>query len=198
MNKISFDEYQQGRPPFSLTQENPSVFTKLSCYLPWIAGQYQLSYEHEKEVLNDKSCMLGTGDPEDSQTCRESIGYFNAQERPCIFPFYYDGALQDKCFQYTTNAGFFFPLFVCPTWNVTNKMNGINSYGFRDLALAEYCPNADGELDSSDKSCPISERIPPLVSCKNDCPGGELNYILYLLIMNCLQFVVLASLQAAP
>ena len=90
-NKLSYDEYLKDFTFFGVNQENPSVFTKVFCYLPWIAKQFKLSYQHENEVLADKSCSFGTGDPEDDQKqiCRESIGYLNSEERECIFPYYY-------------------------------------------------------------------------------------------------------------
>lgn len=172
-NKLSYDEYLKDFTFFGVNQENPSVFTKVFCSLPWIAKQFNLSYEHE--VLAEKNCRFGTRDPEDDQkqTCRESIGYLNSEERECIFPYYYEGKLQNECFLFSTNADFIIPTFRCPTWNIVNKINGTNSYTFSDLILVEYCVNKDGELDPSIKSCPVSERIPPLVPCKNNCPGGE-------------------------
>ena len=175
LNKLSFDNYLKNTSFFSINQENPSVFTKIFCYLPWIAKQFKLSYEYENEVLGDKSCAVGTGDPDDGlkQVCRESIGYFNSEERPCIFPFYYEGQLQDKCFLFTANADWIIPIFRCPTWNITAKINGTNSYKFNDLVGTELCPNEDGDLDPLIKTCLIKERIPPFVPCKNNCPGGK-------------------------
>ena len=162
---------------FGVKQESPSVFTKLSCYLPWIAKQYKLSYEHEVEVLADESCTLSTGDPEDAdnQICRESIGDPNAEERQCIFPFFYEGELKEECILQTADAEFIIPNFRCPTRNITTKINGINSYTFADTAIAEYCLDEDGNLDQNLNTCEISESLPPLVPCKNNCPGGELN-----------------------
>ena len=43
---------------------NPTVYTKLSCFLPWIAKQYGLKYEN-KDLDNDSSCSEGTGDLND-------------------------------------------------------------------------------------------------------------------------------------
>ena len=120
---------------FGVNQESPSVFTKLSCYLTWIAKQYKLSYEHEAEVLADKSCHISTGDPDDKQVCRESIGDPKSEERECIFPFYYEGELKEECILQTGDAEFIIPNFRCPTRNITTKINGINSFSFADSAI---------------------------------------------------------------
>ena len=174
-NKISFEKIF--KVFFGVNQENPAVFTKLFCYLPWIAKQYKLSYEHESEVLADKSCTLPTGDLEDGDknTCRESIGDLTSEERECIFPFYYEGELKYECVLQTIDADFIIPNFRCPTRNITTKINGINSYTFKDTILREYCLDKNGSLDPEIDSCDVSVRIPPLVPCKNNCPGGELN-----------------------
>ena len=38
--------------------DNPSVYTKLSCFLPWVAQQYNLNYDQQ---INDPACSQGTG-----------------------------------------------------------------------------------------------------------------------------------------
>ena len=136
-----------------------------------------LSYEHDSKVFADKSCNLPIGDPEDGdkQTCRESIGDLNSREFECIFPFYYEGELKYECILQTIDAEFIIPNFRCPTRNITTKINGTNSYTFKDTLLREYCRDENGNLDPHIDSCAVSERIPPLVPCKNNCPGGEFN-----------------------
>ena len=57
--------YLQATPMYNwdlLTQEslNPSVYTKLSCYLPWIAQQYNMEYEANDII--DPDCVTGSGD----------------------------------------------------------------------------------------------------------------------------------------
>ena len=52
--------------------ENPSTYTKLSCFLPWIAAQYNLTYLANKDV--DPACSVGSGNPEDgNQPCRITL-----------------------------------------------------------------------------------------------------------------------------
>ena len=83
---------------------NPSVYTKLICFMPWIASQYGLQYNDSEET--DQACVKGTGNIEDvtgveSKECRSSpSSYFNFVEFPCIFPFYLDGRrIEDSCVQ---------------------------------------------------------------------------------------------------
>merc|ERR1711872_305018 len=49
--------------------ENPSTYTKLSCFLPWIAKQYGLEYKHDEDT--DPACYQGQGDPldKDKENC---------------------------------------------------------------------------------------------------------------------------------
>ena len=51
-----------GRSTSFLQQEssNPSVYTKLSCFLPWIAEQYNMEYEVSSGT--DAECEAGVGD----------------------------------------------------------------------------------------------------------------------------------------
>ena len=96
---------------------NPSAYTKLICYMPWIAQQYGLEYNDPGET--DQACVEGNGNIEDvteveSRECRSSpSSYFDVlpsgfqleltadiTELPCIFPFYLDGQrIDDSCIQ---------------------------------------------------------------------------------------------------
>ena len=42
--------------------ENPSVYTKLSCYLPWIAEQYNMEYDNSDEMTLNLECTTSIGD----------------------------------------------------------------------------------------------------------------------------------------
>ena len=44
-----------------LTQqsENPAVYTRLSCFLPWVAEQYDMEYSQDGET--DPACTNGQG-----------------------------------------------------------------------------------------------------------------------------------------
>ena len=48
-----------GRSTSVLQQEssNPSVYTKLSCFLPWIAEQYNMEYDASSNT--DEECEAG-------------------------------------------------------------------------------------------------------------------------------------------
>ena len=95
---------------FLSRREYPLAYTKLSCFLPWVADQFGLSFESAV----DESCVKGTGqEPPYTATCRETresgeTEYVPTEEEsqnststrppppteyPCIFPFYFDGKL---------------------------------------------------------------------------------------------------------
>jgi hypothetical protein len=71
---------------------NPSTYTKLSCFLPWIVQQYGMEYKASGQA--ERECIEGQEDPRDGEkTCKitrsqlmEPLG-----EVECIFPFYYGG-----------------------------------------------------------------------------------------------------------
>ena len=44
---------------FSSYTESPLAYTKMSCYLPWIAEQFGLSYEEQS--TDDEACVKGSG-----------------------------------------------------------------------------------------------------------------------------------------
>ena len=171
---------------------NPSVYTKLRCYLPWIAGQYGLEYEDS----DDPACSQGTGDLEDvtqvdNKDClanpiqfllfrqaRQSFPTVASTERPCIFPFYIDDQLFESCVAYGVN-GLNSPVFICPTFNIITKRDGINAYTSDQYVqlTAGMCPvdpfNVDSDLDPDDQTCSDSVRRIVFSQCKNNCPGGK-------------------------
>jgi hypothetical protein len=57
-----------------------------------------------------------------------------SQEYKCIFPFYFKGILYTQC-ALIEQAGFVYPVFQCPIFNITTKKDGINDYG--DLNLLQ-------------------------------------------------------------
>ena len=190
--QFAFGARDTDRTEFNLLQnsENPSVYTKLSCYLPWIARQYGLAYD---SVLDD-NCYKGTGpSPPYNTDCRQNPGTdLSNKEHKCIFPFYYRGqGPYDRCMLFEED-GFVYPVFRCPTRNITTKFKGTDINHFEttisttegicyDLALAiATCDNSmeDGGpgcqrvLDPNDTTCPSYLRLPQFSTCKNDCPGG--------------------------
>lgn len=147
---------------------NPSAYTKLSCFLPWIAEQYDMDYEPEEE--NDPTCTVGTPntvsenekclEPEESQPRFFDVGQKEtkrkekcqntpsslqekfAGERDCIFPFYYNGRKYDKCIVFTED-GFVYPAFRCPIYNILTKRDGINNYEIEINRTATQIQNKD-------------------------------------------------------
>ena len=89
---------------------NPNVYTKLSCFLPWIAQQYGLDYQQESE--EETECSQETGnidditDESEERKCRGNPTFRVSKEeqieRSCIFPFYYDDRLVEDCIQLGT------------------------------------------------------------------------------------------------
>ena len=161
--------------------QNPSTYTKLSCFLPWIAKQYGLEYKSDGET--DPACYEGQGDLLDGKKNDCTITPSNLvdsispnPEKPCIFPFHYNGKVYDKCVLYDED-GFVYPVFRCPIRNITTKVNGVNSYP--SLKLNEgLCPNDSEDATSDlnpDIDCNDFARRAPFSQCKNNCPGGKIN-----------------------
>ena len=109
--------------------KTPAVYTKLSCFLPWIADQYGMEFEENFEDHN-LDCIQGTGNLSDfnADLCR--VGTIG--EEPCIFPFYWNGKLYEQCV-FLEEEEFNFPVFRCPVRNITRKIDGINSFFYRDI-----------------------------------------------------------------
>ena len=98
-----------------------AVYTLLSCFMDWIAQQYDLLYEGKN---SSPACFTGSGSPSsDNQVCRITpsnlVDLFTG-EVECIFPFYYKGVKYDRCILFEED-GFVYPIFRCPTKNVTTK-----------------------------------------------------------------------------
>jgi len=156
--------------------ENPSTYTKLSCFLPWIASEYNMRYENSD--MEEPSCSRGTGDPDDGNNqCRNTISntfeYLENLEIECKFPFYYEGKLYDECIL-LDEEGFLYPIFRCPIRDITTKIDGINSFEFTGLVQGICLSNFSDKLGPLDpmKDCESrSERRFPFSQCKNNCPG---------------------------
>ena len=82
--------------------ENPSVYAKLSCFLPWVAAQYDMEYTFPGDP--DPACLTGTGDITEvtAKVCRTNP--FNnikdlrsGTEAPCLFPFNLNGETHETC-----------------------------------------------------------------------------------------------------
>ena len=176
---------------FYHTADNPLVYTKIRCYLPWIAAQYDLEFDGSASVQDDPECIQGSGilDEEEEEATSEcsntpsSLSEIALElELPCIFPFYVDGRLiNDTCFKFNADD-FLDPVSRCPILNITTKINGINSFNSSDprLIFGGYCfdkagsgaldPSLDPVTAQAQGRCPAL--LTPFSKCKNNCRGG--------------------------
>merc|ERR1719189_559099 len=166
--------------------QNPNVYTKLSCFLPWIAEQYNMEYE--SPGITEKECTTGTG----NKTEIAGAGEWRcacSTESLCRFPFYLNGKYYDQCAMLEED-NFILPVFRCPIYDTVNKINGTNSYTYDDLVLQQdnggICP-AEGTdpatddpsviptVDPSYQGCDANfiDRLTPLAPCKNNCRGVQ-------------------------
>ena len=143
--------------------QNPSVYTKISCYLPWIAEQYGMEYEADENNI-DPDCVTGTGDitevtadvctviPTSYTSDRYSL--IDPVEAGCLFPYTVDNTYLDGC----TVSGiedFTHPVFKCPIRSIKNRNtsystnyiqrttdeNGFTVYvQVNELINGVYCP----------------------------------------------------------
>jgi len=166
----------KGNAQLNQQSENPAVYTKLGCYMNWIAEQYGMTYNGEA----DPSCEKSFGDPENSkEVCRITpsnlLDLFSG-EKECIFPFEYKNVRYDKCILFEED-GFVYPIFRCPTSNVTTKTeDGINKFEFLSLVNG-YCPDDPNDpnspLNPDKDDCSPFARKTPWSQCKNNCPGVD-------------------------
>ena len=165
---------------------NPLAYTKLSCFLPWIADQYNLEFI-PGENTGDPSCSEGTGDNDDvtDPICTSSpnnlLEAVEGIELPCLFPYYFDGQLVTECTQFDL-GGLNSPTFVCPLRNITTKIDGINSFNssiLTNLLSIGLCQDAQQPnevlppVNPDNSGCTSSQRRVPFSRCKNNCLGGK-------------------------
>ena len=109
----------RNRPDWTALRQvsgNPSVYSRLSCFLPWIAEQYRMNYTATEE---DEKCKEGTGDINEvgGDQCRTTpttrLDIEDKKEALCIFPFYLDGIEYNQC-TLTEIRDFTRPRFICP------------------------------------------------------------------------------------
>ena len=133
------------------TSTSPNVYTKLSCFLPWVAKQYGLVWDNPEP--EDPECNVVQGDPADfNQTYCGTLPDQNVQELgagqqlplelPCIFPYFLDEKRYDGCLQFSTN-GFVIPSFYCPVFNSTvRKWDNITQQYLSSFKSSESGNNA--------------------------------------------------------
>ena len=136
----------------SLTQNsvNPLVYVKLSCYLPWIADQYNMTYE-----ADDADCDTSTGgDINDTTTvvCTAFPTSSYPVEAECLLPYTLDGTQRTGCSVYTIKE-LTHPVFKCPIRSIKNRnttyftnspYNTTDEFGnnvqVNEVFNAVYCP----------------------------------------------------------
>ena len=174
---------------------SPAAYTKLSCYLPWVAEQYGLDYT---AGAVDPKCVTATGDKNQvnvtncltrSSIFDDSSPYSEENRYPCLFPFYKDGKLYDSCI-YIEQQGYILPLYFCPQRNITTKIDGINHYMTQDRLTHDVVHASPACQDPSaqqpgDREPPVNPDInitdcaPENIvfftyqQCNNNCKGGK-------------------------
>ena len=115
---------------------NPAVYTKLSCYLPWVAAQYDMDYRPAGDP--DPACLTGQGDINEvtAEVCRTNYGSWQDRrdgiEAPCLLPFTLNGESHSSCISGDIED-FTRPVFRCPIRTV--KGAGPNGTEYTDTLL---------------------------------------------------------------
>ena len=125
---------------FDSFTESPIAYTKVSCFLPWVAQQFGLYFP----AADDEACVKGSGQKppfnsthEYDSMCRETAASdVYGDERECIFPFYLGEKLYNSCALYSP-VNLAVPLWICPTRNITTKYPGTEINHFTDIDLRE-------------------------------------------------------------
>ena len=137
--------------------QNPAVYTKISCYLPWIAAQYNMDFTPSGEA--DPDCLNGKGDLSEvtAEVCRANPYGYNDQltgtEAPCIFPFTLNGVRHTECLT-DQIEGFIRPIFRCPIRTVRGA--GPTGTDYTDQHLTGGGIASDGAADLGGFFCPTN------------------------------------------
>ena len=133
---------------------NPSVYVKVSCFLPWIAEQYGMDYIPEDNI--DPDCVIGNGNINEitAEVCttipttyldKGQLLTDNIEAR-CIFPYVVDDQAWDECRQ-SGIQDFTHPVFKCPNRSIKHR-NSTYFTGYitnggevvNEIVNAVYCP----------------------------------------------------------
>ena len=117
-SRFVFDQYSPTSTQLDQLSENPAVYTRLSCYLSWVAAQYNMEYTPAGEPHPD--CLTGHGDITEvtAKVCRTNTNsnvwdQRDGIEAECIFPFSLNGVTHDSCIM-DEIEDFTRPVFRCP------------------------------------------------------------------------------------
>ena len=105
---------------------NPAVYAKLSCFLPWVAAQYDMEYSPPGDP--DPDCLTGNGDINEVTTeeCRTNPLRSNWDttdqiEARCLFNFTLNGESHSTCITESI-TDFTLPIFRCPIRTVKDSV----------------------------------------------------------------------------
>ena len=168
---------------FKLSAENPLAYTKLFCFLPWIATQFGLTFASGPEA--DEACLVGSGEKPASKSthqdnaqffpltpnkedvpCKEAFGLLPDLQFPCIFPFRYGDVTYNSCTTLET-SDFIVPVWRCPVFNSTKKYTDdkgveMNWFPEEDADTAEgYCLDVENALEKLTGSGEIELLVNP-------------------------------------
>ena len=125
------------------------MYTKLSCYLPWVAAQYDMDYTPPADP--DPACLTGNGNITEvtAEVCRSNPfnnlrDSWDGIEAECLFPFTLNGEIFNRCIM-DEISDFTRPVFRCPIRTV--KGAGPNGTDYTDYHITagqelkgEFCP----------------------------------------------------------
>ena len=139
----SFSFYDRSSTYSYLKQKsgNPAVYTRLSCYLPWVAAQYDMDYKPPGDP--DPACLTGQGDITEvtAKVCRTNpLGWADIRdgiEAPCLFPFTLNGESHSSCIM-DEIEDFTRPVFRCPIRTVKGAGPNGTEYTDTHLTGGEY------------------------------------------------------------
>ena len=136
------------------------MYTRLSCYLSWVAAQYNMDYSPDGEPHPD--CLNGRGDITEvtAEVCRtiptdSTWDRRDQVEAPCLFPFTLNGETHTSCLMDQVED-FTRPVFRCPIRAVKGAGPDGTDYTDQHLVGGDslagfFCPtNAVGVLGLTD------------------------------------------------
>jgi len=163
--------------------DSPSVYTKISCFLPWIAKVTNMEFQQPAEAGDE--CLIGNGDPQDgkNEPCRAKTDWGLSDNPLCIFPYFYNGIKFEECLVTTLFDWVYIPR--CPVRSIV-KNGTYNSYDDTDVLFGiasenvpflsgGWCPtdldDPSSPLDPANTACEDYQRVRPFAMCNYNCPG---------------------------
>ena len=148
-SSFTFSEESSTHSGLTQSSDNPAVYTRLSCYLSWVAAQYNMEYTPAGETHPD--CRTGHGDITEvtAKVCRNTFTGSTWDRRDkieaeCIFPFSLNGVTHDSCIM-DEIEDFTRPVFRCPIRTVKGAGPEGTDYTDKhiiggDISDGYFCP----------------------------------------------------------